>query len=111
MRSISVSKSPEDDLWDAKYFGLILELTEKNASRYEVQTFQLLKEKFLEVETNGFVITYTIHRTGCSSSFAAPEGGHGRRSWVRMGWKKSSKIKALPNFFASSEANMLLGLD
>lgn len=101
---------PEDELWDAKFFGLILELAQKNVSRYEIQTSRLLKDKSLEVETNGVVITYLINRTGCSSSFVAKEGGPGQRSWARMGWKKSSKIEALPNFFAMSEAKVLMRL-
>ncbi len=36
---------PDDAYWDAKYFGLIFELAEKNASRYELQTAQLLTLK------------------------------------------------------------------
>ena len=36
-----------DEEWDSRYFGLINELAEKNASRYESQTDELLKKRFL----------------------------------------------------------------
>ena len=39
------SDSLRDDAWDARYFGLILELEEENASRYESQTLRILKDK------------------------------------------------------------------
>jgi len=35
----------ENEEWDARYFGLINELAEKNATRYELQTDELLKNR------------------------------------------------------------------
>jgi hypothetical protein len=43
----------ENEEWDARYFGLINELAEKNSSRYELQTDELLKKRFLKIELNG----------------------------------------------------------
>jgi hypothetical protein len=97
---------PDDADWDAKYFGLIFELAEKNASRYELQTAQLLTLKSMEITVNGIHIKYKLERRGCS--YSVSEDRFSKKSWIRMGWGKSSKRRALPNFFAKSEADVLL---
>ena len=40
-------RSLRDEAWDENYFSLILELSEKNSSRYESQAETLLKNKTL----------------------------------------------------------------
>jgi len=94
-----------DDAWDARYFGLILELEEENSSRYESQTLRILKDKSFELSILNSKIKYQLTRTGCTFYIYNSNGFCTETSWTRMGWRKGSKIKALPNFFAKSEAD------
>lgn len=97
--------SIRDDAWDALYFGLILELEEKYSSRYESQATQLLKQKHLETSFEGVRIKYKLSLTGCSFFVGNEDSRIKHSSWTRMGWRKASKIRSLPNFFAKSEAD------
>ena len=94
-----------DDAWDARYFGLILELEEENSSRYESQTLRILKDKSFELSILNYKIKYQLTRTGCTFHIYNSNGFCEETFWTRMGWRKASKIKALPNFFAKSEAD------
>lgn len=108
---MSSNPNPEslrDDAWDKKYFLLILELSEKNASRYESQAKLLLENKFFEYSLNGVDILYKLTPTGCRYSTSGNAKGVKESSWNRMGWSKSSKARALPFFFAKSEAAVLI---
>ncbi len=67
MSESSAGNPIRDKEWDRKYFNLILELEEKNASRYEQQASNLLIEKSLETLVNGISLTYKLDRIGCSS--------------------------------------------
>lgn len=98
--------SLRDDAWDARYFGLILKLEVKHSSRYESQALQLLKQKNLETTFEGVRIKYKLSLTGCSVLVGNDGSRIKHSSWTRMGWRKVSKINALPNFFAKSEANV-----
>ena len=98
-------KSLRDDAWDARYFGLILELEEENASRYESQTLRILKDKSFELSILNSKIKYQLTRTGCSFHIYNSSGFCTNTFWTRMGWRKASKIRALPNLFAKSEAD------
>lgn len=105
-------RSPNgSNAWDERYFGLILELEKKNFSRYENQSAKLLKQKILEVDVRGIKIKYKVDGRGCSFLFGEPESPFGRESWVLMGWGKSAKGRALPNFFARSEAAVIFELE
>jgi len=108
MSESSAGNPIRDKEWDRKYFNLILELEEKNASRYELQASKLLIEKSLETLVNGISLTYKLDRIGCSSFIQ--EDKNSQKSWARMGWGKSAKRKALPHFFAKSEAEVLIDL-
>lgn len=110
MNSNNDEDSLRDDAWEENFFSLILELSEKNSSRYENQALTLLKNKTLEISFGGVSIKYRITPTGCWFYTSENVKGHSRRGWNRMGWRKSSKIKALPSFFAGSEAGVLLDL-
>lgn len=103
-------ESLEDEAWDEKFFTLIYDLAEKNASRYENQARVLLKNGTLKVSLEGIDIQYKITPIGCSSSSSRNFKGISSGSWRRMGWRKSSKLKALPMFFAGTEASVLLDL-
>lgn len=111
MKLMSSNPDPEslrDDAWDEKYFLLILELSEKNASRYESQANSLLENKCFEYSLNGVDILYKLTPTGCSYYTSDDAHGVKESSWSRMGWTKSSKARALPFFFAKSEASVLI---
>lgn len=102
------SESLENEEWDARYFGLIYELAEKNRSRYELQTEQLLKIGFLNIECDGAVIEFKLTPTGCSFSTVDSASARSSSSWIRMGWGKSAKREALPHYFAQAEASVLI---
>lgn len=97
-----------DDEWDTRYFGLISELAEKYASRYEVQTDELLKKRILKIEFNGANIEFKLTPKGCWFYTDDPQGQRSTNSWVRMGWGKSTKRRSLPNYFAEAEASIIL---
>jgi hypothetical protein len=101
-------ESLRDDAWDKKYFLLILELSEKNASRYESQAKLLLVNKHFKYSLNGVDILYELTPTGCRYYTSENVKGVKGSSWNRMGWSKSSKARALPFFFAKSEAGVLI---
>ena len=94
--------------WDNAYFSLILDLSEKNSSRYQAQMDKLIEEKFLELEIHGEKVRYKLDRVGCSFFVLSPEKVFERRAWNRFGWGKTSKRDALPNFFAKTEAILIL---
>jgi hypothetical protein len=93
---------------DARYFGLISELAEKHASRYEVQTDELLNKRVLEIEFNGANIKFKLTPKGCWFCTEDPQGQQNTNSWVRMGWGKSAKRRALPHYFAEAEASVIV---
>jgi hypothetical protein len=97
-----------DDEWDARYFGLISELAEKHASRYEVQTDELLKRRVLKLEFNGATIEFKLTPQGCWFCTEDPQGQQNTNSWIRMGWGKSAKRRALPYYFAEAEASVII---
>lgn len=110
MNPANDNESLRDDAWDEKYFSLILDLTKKNSSRYESQAETLLNNKSLVIEVEGVEIRYEITPIGCSYYASENLNGEVWSGWTRMGWKKSRKRKRLPDFFASSEAGVLLEL-
>ena len=101
-------ESLRDDAWDEKYFSLIFDLTENNLSRCESQAETLLKNKTFEISIEGVKIRYEITPIGCRYFASENRNGEAWSGWTRMGWKKSTKRSRLPNFFASSEAGVLL---
>jgi hypothetical protein len=97
-----------DQEWDSSYFSLIIELRTKNSHRYLEQTELLLQEKSIELEIGGYSVKYALDRTGCWFDATNLDKGIGKRSWNRFGWGKKAKRKALPDFFARTEANILM---
>ena len=97
-----------DEEWDARYFGLINELAKKNSSRYELQTDELLKKRFLKIEFNGANIEFKLTPQGCWFCTDDPRGQQNTNSWIRMGWGRSAKRKALPYYFAQAEASIII---
>ena len=102
------NESLRDDAWDEKYFLMILDLSAKNSSRYESQAETLLKNKTFEIAVEGVEIRYEITPIGCRYYASENVNGVAVSGWTRMGWKKSTKRSRLPDFFASSEAGVLL---
>ena len=97
-----------DQKWDDTYFSLIEEFRTRYASRYAEQARLLLRKKSIEVELSGYVIKYTLDRTGCWFEATNSARGIGKSSWNRFGWGKKAKSKGLPNFFAKTEADILM---
>ncbi len=93
--------------WDATYIAYIIELGEKNASRYEKQAEQIVREKSISLEVNSFSVKYALNRTGCWFEASDPKRGIQLKSWYRFGWGKSTKRRALPGFFARTETDIL----
>ena len=108
MSSSDESELIADQKWDARYFGLINELAEMNASRYEVQTEELLKKRKLKIEFNGASIEFKLTPQGCWFCTDDPRGQQITNSWIRMGWGRSAKRKALPYYFAQAEASTII---
>jgi|FLOH01.1.fsa_nt_gi hypothetical protein len=108
MSSSDESELIADQKWDDTYFSLIEEFRTRNASRYAEQTKLLLHKKSIELELSGYSVKYTLDRTGCWFDATNLDKGIGKRSWNRFGWGKKAKRKALPDFFAKTEANILM---
>ena len=100
-----------DQKWDDAYFSLIEEFRVRNASRYAEQTKLLLRKKSIEFEVSGYVIKYTLDRTGCWFESTNLAQGVGKSSWNRFGWGKKAKDKGLPNFFAQTEVDISMPED
>lgn len=100
-----------DEEWDDVYFSLMIELRTKNSDRYLEQTELLLQKKSIKLELRGYSVKYTLDRTGCWFNATNTDTGIGKRSWNRFGWGKKAKRKALPDFFAKSEADILMPED
>lgn len=98
----------DDDAHDARYFECLFDLLEKNSNRYEIQTEVLLKNGSLTVEFSGAVLDFKITPTGCFFFTSDSTGARTTDSWLRMGWGKSAKRKALPDYFAQAEASVLI---
>lgn len=111
MPEASAQDPIRDTEWDQKYFKLILELEEKFASRYEMQTSELMVEKSIEILVNGISINYKLDRLGCSYFIKDDKNSNLQKGWSRIGWGKSAKRKALPHLFAKSEADHLIDLN
>jgi hypothetical protein len=96
------------DGWEIAYFTFMDELARKNTSRYELQAQELVKNHELKLTVNKVCIQYTLKRVGCWFSVSEDAGVTFRKSaWNRFGWRKSEKLRHLPNFFAKTEADIL----
>ena len=100
----------DEEAHDAGYFKLLYELLEKNSSRYMKQTIEILDKGSLSVEIDDAVISFKLTPVGCTSSTVDKTCTQTSGSWHRMGWKKSAKRNALPQFFASAEASLLINI-
>jgi hypothetical protein len=102
------SNNLQGDSSEDRYFRMIHDLESKNDSRYHDQAMQILRNKILNVDFQGTTIRYEMTWNGCKSHIIESSGLSISNFWSRMGWRKSSKLKALPNFFAQAEASVLL---
>ena len=93
---------------DSRFFGLIDDLREKNSSRYESQTQQLLNDKTIDVTLHGNILRFQLDRVGCTCSLLMEDKSLEKLSWTRLGWRKSLKQSGLPEFFAANEARLML---
>jgi hypothetical protein len=111
MNSSDKSELIADQKWDEAYFSLIEEFRTRNASRYAEQTELLLRKKSIEFELSGYIVKYTLSKTGCWFEATNSAQGVGKSSWNRFGWGKKAKSNGLPNFFAKTEADILMPED
>ena len=102
------NESLEDKESDSRFFGMINDLCEKNSSRYEIETQQLLHNRTIDVPHNGSVLRYQLDRVGCTCSILMTDNSEEKLSWTRLGWKKSQRQSGLPEFFAANEARLIL---
>ena len=102
------NESLEDKESDSRFFGMINDLREKNSSRYEIETQQLLHNRTIDVPHNGSVLRYQLDRVGCTCSIVMADNSEEKLSWTRLGWKKSQRESGLPEFFAANEARLIL---
>ena len=95
--------SAEDQFWN-----FASQLYIENASRYEFQAQELIKKRSIELELQGIPVRYRINLTGCwfEISDRANKEFY-KKTWNRFGFRKSAKLKALPAFFALTEAGLL----
>lgn len=103
-----LDESLRSDDWDKRYFGLISKLIEKNESVYELRAHELLKCKKLNVMIRDIPVTFELTPVGCSYILGNGESGLLGKGWKRLGWRKTSKTRALPEYFAQAEALVLL---
>ena len=108
MTEVQIEGNFDDEAHDARFFDLIFDLAVKNNSRYEMQTEKILKDGSLIVEFSGATIKFKVTPTGCSFSISDDASARTLGSWLRMGWGKSAKRRALPNYFAQAEASVLI---
>ena len=102
------NESLEDKESDSRFFGMINDLREKNSSRYEIETQQLLHNRTIDVPHNGRVLRYQLDRVVCTCSIVMADNSEEKLSWTRLGWKKSQRESGLPEFFAANEARLIL---
>lgn len=97
-----------DDEWETRYFDLIDELSKKHASRYEIQADELLKMRALRIEFDGALIDFKLTLRGFAYRTNDTKSQHNKNTWVRMGWRNSTKRKYLPFYFAEAEASVIM---
>jgi hypothetical protein len=83
------SNSVESEEDDNSFDQLCRNLLAQNSSRYQEQTLELLAKGFLVGELNGYRFEYRIEKR------------------MYLNWRKSRKIKYLPQFFAQCEASLI----
>jgi len=98
----------EESEWEFAYFKFMAELADKNSSRYEIQAGELVKAHKMEILLKKLVVRYSLGARGCSF-YVSNDGGQTfeEMSWVHTGWRKSSKLECLPQFFAQTETSVL----
>jgi hypothetical protein len=95
----------KDIEWEHKYFGLMNELKEKNASRYEDLAMRLMNggEEFLN--SHGATYKISVDKNGCGYSYRAPEEIEFQRiSWSQLSQKREERIDCITNILAECEA-------
>jgi hypothetical protein len=103
-----IGRNFDDEEHDSRYFSLIYQLLIQNEARYAAQTESLLKEKVITISVKGLKLEFRLTSTGCSYSTIESNTSESSGGWIRMGWGRASKRKALPAFFARAEASALM---
>jgi hypothetical protein len=101
----------DDKAHDELYFNLVHKFLVDHRDRYELQASKLLHAKSIIVESQGSKLRFSLTPQGCSYSTIESDVSTKSEGWVRMGWGRASKRKALPGFFARAEASALMNHD
>lgn len=110
--SRNISESFDDEARDDAYLKLMSDLEIKNVSRYEEQARYLIRKKFLVIQIDNLWVKYSLDRFGCSCDVSYDSGkSFSQHSWSRLGWRKKTKEKWLPSYFAQTEADVKFGLE
>ena len=104
-----LSRSAENDEQDKIYFEQVFKLERANKSRYESEARKLLANKIMTIAVRDTLVRYKLGLFGCGCEISLDQGKSFRHaSWIRMGWRKSSKLESLPLLFATTEAELLM---
>ena len=104
-----ILQSSADDERDRLYFEQVFRREEGNRSRYESQARELIANKVLITNINGALLRYKLKSRGCGCEISRDQGkSFQHASWMRVGWRKSSKLESLPLLFASTETDLIL---
>lgn len=95
--------------WEQRYFELVLELGESHSERYMAQATELIKARKIEVPIKDGIGHYALGLLDCQFLISHDDG----ESFVniartRLGWRKREKKLSLPDFFAHTEASVLI---
>jgi hypothetical protein len=108
MSEEQIDRNFDDEDHDELYFNLIHKLLTDHRDRYELQTSRLLHDKSIIVESQGSKLRFSLTPQGCSYSTIESDVSTKSDGWVRMGWGRANKRKALPAFFARAEASTII---
>jgi hypothetical protein len=105
---MSTNKEFDDPSAEDQFWIFASQLSLQNASRYEAQAHELIKKRSIKLELQGITVRYRLNLTGCWFEIPTETNNEfHKKTWNRFGFGKSAKLKALPRFFAHTEAGML----
>ena len=99
---------PDTDDREERFVSLVFELLANKKSLYEDYASQLLKAKILRLNLDGTPVTLKLTPFGCSHIIGDSQSLIRESGWKRMGWSKTAKRKALPEYIAEAEASVLV---
>ena len=94
--------SDEFDTW----LDAVAKYLEENEIRILRETESLIRDRVLQGEVNGVRYKWKLELSGCSfNTFIKDKWVE--TGWVRLKWRNSKKLEALPLYLASEELKLL----